>query len=555
MQVDGSKSFYEETHTVFGHHKNKFLQWIFSIDHKRIGLMYGIVMLTFFLVAVGTAMLMRAELFFPGGQLISPDTYNQAFTLHGVIMIFLFIVPGIPAVLGNIMLPLMIGAKDVAFPKLNLLSWWLFILGAFLAVFSLFYGEGFVDTGWTFYAPYSTTTDKNVILALTAAFILGWASILTGINFVVTIHRLRAPGMDFFKMPLFVWGLYSTAWIQILATPVVGITLILVIVERTLGIGIFDPAKGGDPILYEHLFWIYSHPAVYLMILPAFGIVSEIVPTFARRTIFGYRTIAMSSASIAVVGYLVWGHHLFTSGMSESIKIIFSLLTFFVAIPTGIKFFDWIATMYKGSIIFATPMVWVIGTIITFAIGGLTGVVLGAVGVSIELHDTYYVVAHFHYAMLGGVAFLFIAGMYYWFPKYTGRMYREKQGKIAFGLIFTGFNILWMPMFIAGALGMPRRYFDYLPEFAIYHQIAFFGGVILVAGLLYMVFTLKRDWSHGEIAGNNPWNATTLEWQIPSPAPLENFKHTPYIDFEPYEYHKGQPIHDLRKMIEEGTKK
>ncbi|WP_298753251.1 cbb3-type cytochrome c oxidase subunit I [uncultured Arcobacter sp.] len=544
------KSFYDETHTVFGHHDNKILQWIFSIDHKRIAILYLAVMMAFFVTAIFIALSMRMELFSPGQQIMDPNTYNQAFTLHGTIMIFLFVVPGIPAVFGNFLLPLLIGARDVSFPRLNLLSWWLYLLGAILAVTSLFVGQGFADTGWTFYAPYSVKTGTNVIFALSAAYILGLASILTGINFVVTIHRLRAPGMNFFKMPLFVWGLYSTAWIQILATPVIGITLILVILERTLGIGIFDPSKGGDPILYEHLFWIYSHPAVYLMILPAFGVVSEILPTFCRRTIFGYRSIAVSSAMIAIIGYLVWGHHLFTSGMSEWTKIIFSFLTFFVAIPTGIKFFDWVATMYKASIIFSTPMLWVIGTIITFAIGGLTGITLVTLGVDIHLHDTYYVVAHFHYTIFGGVVFMLFAAMHYWFPKFTGKMYDETKAKIAFVGIFIGFNTLWFPMFLAGALGMPRRYFDYLPEFTIYHRVAGVGAVITVASILFMLYVLYKGIKNGKPAGNNPWNSTTLEWQISSPPPLENFKHIPYIDFGPYEYENGKPKRDLSKIIQ-----
>lgn len=548
--MTNEKSFYDETHTVFGHHDNKLLQWIFSIDHKRIAILYLIVMLFFFLVAMSIGFTMRLELFSPGKQFLEPDTYNQAFTLHGTIMIFLFVVPGIPAVFGNFLLPLLIGARDVSFPRLNLLSWWLYVFGASLAIVSLFWGEGFADTGWTFYAPYSVKTGTNVIFALTAAYILGLSSIVSGINFVVTIHRLRAPGMGFFKMPLFVWGLYSTAWIQILATPIIGITLLLVIIERVFGIGIFDPSKGGDPILYQHLFWIYSHPAVYLMILPAFGVVSEILPTFCRKTIFGYRSIAISSASIAIIGYLVWGHHLFTSGMSEWTKIIFSFLTFFVSIPTGIKFFDWVATMYKASIIFSAPMLWVVGTIITFAIGGLTGIILVTLGVDVHLHDTYFVVAHFHYTIFGGVVFMLFAALHYWFPKFVGKMYNETKAKIAFAFIFIGFNTLWFPMFLAGALGMPRRYFDYLPEFTIYHRVAGIGAFLTVFGILFMLYVLYKGIKEGNACGNNPWNSTTLEWQISSPPLLENFKNIPYVDFDPYEYENGKPKRDLSKIIQ-----
>jgi cytochrome c oxidase subunit I len=535
-------SFYHETHTVFGTHRNAVLQWIFTTDHKRIALLYMGVMFAFFFLAVGAALMMRAELFFPGTQFLQAETYNQLFTFHGVTMIFLFIVPGIAAALGNFVLPLQLGARDLSFPRINLLSWWLYVIGVITALSSLVSGDGFADTGWTFYAPYSIRSDAHVLPTLSAAFILGLSSILTGLNFIVTIHRLRAPGMTFFKMPLFVWGLYATAWIQVLATPVVGITLLLVILERTLGVGIFDPTKGGDPLLYEHLFWIYSHPAVYLMILPGFGIVSEVLPVFTRRTIFGYRSIAVSSASIAGIGYLVWGHHMFTSGISDTARVIFSFLTFLVAIPTGVKIFDWVATLYKGSIVLATPMLWILGSIVNFTVGGLTGLTLGALGTDIHLHDTYFVVAHFHYTILGGVIFMFIGGLHYWYPKITGKLYDEQRGRIAFGLMFVGFNLLWFPMFIAGFLGNPRRYFDYLPTFTIYHQIAGVGAVLVALGLLTILYNFYRGLRDGKAAGPNPWNATTLEWHIPSPPPLENFSKIPYVDFAPYEYQNGEPV-------------
>ena len=546
-------SFYDDTHTIFGHHKSKFLQWVCSIDHKRIGILYLIVMLGFFITAVSIALLMRLELFAPGLQITNEiaevigeksghDVFNKFFTLHGVIMIFLFIIPGVPATLGNFLVPLMLGARDVSFPKLNLFSWYLYLIGAVLALASLFIGNGSVDTGWTFYAPYSVQTQTNVVMTLTAAFILGMASIFTGINFIITIHRLRAPGMGFFDMPLFLWGIYSTAWIQVLATPAVGITLILVIFERYFGIGIFDPSKGGDPVLFEHLFWIYSHPAVYLMILPAFGIASEIIPTFCRRDIFGYKAIAVSSVLIAFIGYLVWAHHMFTTGMSDEAKILFSFLTFFVALPTGIKFLNWIATMYKAKISLQTPMIWTVGTFITFIIGGVTGVYLGALGLDYEVHDTYFVVAHFHYTMLGGVVFMMFAGFHYWYPKMTGTMYCEKLGQIAFYVIFIGFNMLWLPMFFAGINGMPRRYSDYLPEsgLQVFHVISTVGSWVFAIGLIIMFYNLFRNIKKGEKASRNPWNATTLEWHISSPPLLENFKKIPYVDFNPYCYEKGK---------------
>ena len=549
-----SKTYLDETHCAFGHPKSTFMQWMLTVDHKRIGIMYAAVMFVFFFVAVITALFMRVELFAPGAQIMDGDTFNQAFTLHGVLMVFLFIIPGIPAIFGNIVMPLMIGAKDVSFPRLNWANFWLYIIGCLVALTSLVSvpenPKGIMDyfnvadTGWTFYAPYSLNTGTNVITALVAAFLLGMSSILTGLNFLVTIHRLRAPGMGFFKMPLFVWGIYATGWIQLLATPVVGITLILAILEKYFGIGIFDPSKGGDPVLFQHLFWIYSHPAVYLMILPAFGIMSEIIPTFSRREVFGYRTIALSSASIAGISYFVWGHHLFTSGMSDIAKTIFSFLTFFVAIPTGVKFYDWVATMYKGKIVFKAPMLWALGTIITFAIGGLTGLTITMIGVDIHLQDTYYSVAHFHYAILGGVVFLLFAAMHYWFPLVTGKMYKEGTAKVAFWLNFIGINLLWFPMFIAGYYGMPRRYFDYLPEFEIYHQVSGVGAAIIFAGLVLMFWNLIQGWRKGEVCTNpNPWNATTLEWHLPTcPPPLENHTKVPYVDFEPYEYHHGEPV-------------
>lgn len=513
------------------------LGWLFSVDHKRIAMLYLVCMSVFFIAGIGLGVLMRLELFTTGPTLMDAQTYNAFFTLHGIIMIFLVIIPGIPAVFGNFFLPIMIGAEDVSFPRINNLSWWLYIIGGLFALASLFLSGGPIDTGWTFYVPYSIRTSTEVLLPLFGAFILGFSSILTGLNFITTIHRLRIKGMTFFKMPLFVWSLYSTAWIQILATPVVGITILLVAIEKWFSVGLFDPALGGDPILFQHLFWIYSHPAVYIMILPAMGIVSEIIPTFARKTIFGYKAIAFSSLAIAFVGYLVWGHHMFTAGMSDTARWIFSFFTFIVALPSAIKVFNWVATMYKGSIKLSAPFIYVMAFIILFSIGGLTGLVLGSVATDVHVHDTYFVVAHFHYVMFGGVGFIFFAGLHYWFPKMFGKMYNERIATIAAGISFVGFNMLYFTLFIVGYMGMPRRYYDALPEFEIYHQIATVGSWVLVLGLAIMFFNLINGLLKGKKAPDNPWGGITLEWQTTSPPPMLNFVEEPVMKHGPYDYH------------------
>ncbi len=512
------------------------LGWILSTDHKRIGLLYLSGVSVFFVVGMFLGLLLRLEQLTMGETLVSARTYNTLFTLHGVIMIFLIVIPAVPAVLGNFFLPIQVGAKDVAFPRLNLFSWWLYMIGAVLALVSLFTKGGFPDTGWTFYAPYNIRTTTNVPLAVFAVFILGFSSILTGLNFITTVHRLRAPGMTWFRLPLFVWALYATSWIQILATPVVGITMLLIFFERLTGVGIFDPAKGGDPILYQHLFWIYSHPAVYIMILPGMGVITEIIPTFARRTIFGYKAIAASSLGIALAGSLVWGHHMFVSGQSYTASVVFSLLTFMVAIPTAIKVFNWVATLYKGSIHVEPPLLYALSFIFLFMIGGFTGVMLGVLSVDVHLHDTYYVVGHFHYVMFGGTMMAFIAGMHYWFPKMFGRMYNKKVANVAWALIFIGFNMLYFTMLILGFEGMPRRYYDHLPQYHTGHVVATVGSWILVLGLLIMIFNLVRALKRGPKAEANPWQGTTLEWQVPSPPPHENFEEIPVVDRGPYDH-------------------
>ncbi|MEK6755977.1 MAG: cbb3-type cytochrome c oxidase subunit I [Bacteroidota bacterium] len=518
------------------------LSWILTTDHKRIGILYLVTMLVFFFTAVVLGVLMRLEMLTPGKTIMEPQTYNTFFTLHGIMMIFLVIIPGLPAVFGNFMMPIMIGAKDVFFPRLNLFSWWLFVAGGLLALVSVFLPGGAADTGWTFYVPYSVRTTTNVLPALMAAFILGFSSILTGLNFVTTIHRMRAPGMSWFKMPLFVWSLYATAWVQILATPIIGITLLLVAIERLFGVGIFDPTMGGDPVLYQHLFWIYSHPAVYIIILPGLGVVSEILPVFARRTIFGYKFIAFSSLAIAFVGSLVWAHHMFTVGMSNTGMFVFSLLTFLVSIPSAIKVFNWIATLYKGSIELEVPMLFILAFIVQFCIGGFTGLILGTLAINIHVQDTYFVVGHFHYVMFGGTGYGLFAALHYWYPKMFGKMYRKTPAVVSWFLLTIGFNLLYFPFFLLGYFGMPRRYYDYLPEFQTYHQISTVGSWILFAGLVIMFVNLVVSLWHGKRATANPWGGETLEWKVPSPPPLENFHDIPVVTTGPYDYSKYERV-------------
>ena len=524
--------------SLFEPHKNYLqgggiLSWLTTLDHKRIGIMYFVTNMIFFVIAGVFALLIRLELLAPG-PLFSPDVYNKFFTFHGAIMVFMFIIPIIPAALGNFLLPIMIGAKDVAFPRLNLLSYYIFIGGAFVASAALFTGG--VDTGWTFYTPYSIRTATSVVLVTLGVFIMGFSSILTGLNFIVTIHKLRAPGMTFHRMPLFVWAIYATAIIQVLATPVIGITTLLLVMERVLGIGIFDPKIGGDPVLFQHFFWFYSHPAVYIMILPGMGIVSEVITVFSRKHIFGYKAIAYSSLAIAFISFLVWGHHMFVSSQSPFANLLFSVLTMLVAVPTAIKIFNWTATLYKGSIWLQTPMLYVLSFIFLFTIGGLTGLFLAALSVDVHLHDTYFVVAHFHYVMVGGTVMGLLAGIHYWWPKLFGKLYSELWGKVSCVLIFIGFNVTFLPQFVLGIQGMPRRYHDYLPQYTHLNVISTVGSWFIGTGFLIMIIYLIWSLFKGKTASSNPWGAKTLEWQIESPPTTYNFHKTPVITEGPYEY-------------------
>jgi cytochrome c oxidase subunit I len=509
--------------------------WLLTVDHKRIAILYLISINVFFLLGGAAATLVRWELITPAGDLMSSDLYNRMFTLHGVIMVFFFLIPSIPAVLGNFLVPLMVGARDLAFPRLNLLSWYLYMGGGLFALAAAILGG--VDTGWTFYTPFSSTySNSNVVLTVTGAFIMGFSSIATGVNFIATIHTMRAPGLTWFRLPLFIWAIYATSFIQILATPVLGIALVLVALERIWGVGVFDPALGGDPVLFQHLFWFYSHPAVYIMILPSLGVISELISAFSRRRIFGYEFIAFSSMAIAVLSFLVWGHHMFVSGQSVYAGLVFSFMTMLVAIPSAIKVFNWTATLYKGSISYRTPMLYALAFIGLFVIGGLTGIFLGVVAVNIHVHDTYFVVAHFHYIMVGGAIMGYLGGIHFWWPKMTGRMYNEVWGGIAALIIFVGFNMTFFPQFVLGYVGMPRRYHVYPEEFQILHVLSSAGATILALGFLIPLVYLLGSLRYGKLAGPNPWDATGLEWQTSSPPPTYNFTVIPIVTTEAYAY-------------------
>jgi cytochrome c oxidase subunit 1 len=515
--------------------ENKGLwNWLTTVDHKRIGIMYMWSVVAFMIIGGILALLIRLELLTPQTTIMSAELYNRAFTLHGAIMTFLVIIPAIPASLGNFLLPLLIGAKDVAFPRLNLASLYVYWFGAAMAVSTLVLGG--VDTGWTFYTPYSTTTGGGVSMMVLAAFVLGFSSIFTGVNFIATVHKLRAPGMGWFQLPLFVWGMYSTAIIQILATPVLGITLLLLVMERVFNIGIFDPQLGGDPVLFQHFFWFYSHPAVYIMILPAMAVISEIIPTFSHKTIFGYKAIAFSSVAIALLGFLVWAHHMFVAGMSLFAAAIFSFITFFIAIPSAIKVFNWIATMWRGSISLEAPMIYAINFLLIFTIGGLTGLFLASLSTDVHLHDTYFVVSHFHYVMAGSNLLALLAGVHYWWPKMFGRMYNQKLAIIASTLIFIGFNATFLPQFVMGSRGMPRRYYNYLEQFQPMHVASTIGSWILAAGLFMALATLLASLRKPKTAVANPWDGRTFEWQAASPPITHNFEVAPVCIYGPYDY-------------------
>ncbi|HEU4959859.1 MAG TPA: cytochrome c oxidase subunit I [Sphingomonas sp.] len=537
----------EETYLTRG---TTVMSWLGTTDHKRIAILYAIGITFFFFLGGAAATLIRFELITPAGRLLTNDEYNRTFTLHGIIMVWFFLVPSIPTTLGNFLLPMMIGAKEVAFPRINLLSWYLFVIGGLVTLFALLFGG--VDTGWTFYTPYSTIyANSNVLFAAAGIFITGFSSIATGINFIATIHMLRCKGMTWMRLPLFVWGMYSVSLVIVLATPVLAMTLLLVFVERAFGLPIFDPRMGGDPVLFQHLFWFYSHPAVYIMVLPAMGVVSEVIACEARRRLFGYAFMVYAMLMIAVVGFMVWGHHMFVSGESQFANLVFSFLSFVIAVPSAIKVFNWTGTLYRGQIRFSAPMLYALGFVGLFTIGGLTGLFLASVPLDVDLTDTYFVVAHFHYIMVGGSVSAFFAGLHFWWPKITGRMYSDGASRFAAIMMFFGFNFTFFPQFILGTEGMPRRYHQYPPQFQAWHVTSSLGAVVLAFAYLFPLFYFAWSLFRGERAPDNPWNATGLEWQTRSPPPTENFEVTPVVTTEPYAYHPEHMSPQVPDEVEE----
>jgi cytochrome c oxidase subunit I len=514
--------------------ENTVASWLLTKDHKRIALLFFASITFFFFVGGIAATLMRLNLATPEG-LLQPAVYNRMFTMHGVIMVWFFLIPSIPTTFGNFFIPMMIGARDLAFPRVNLASWYVFNLSGLVVLYALVMGGA--DTGWTFYTPLSTVyANGYVFAAAMAVFINGFSSIMTALNFVVTIHRMRAPGMTWMRLPLFVWAIYAVSVVMLTATPVLAMDTFLLAVERFLGIGLFDPNHGGDPLLWQHMFWFYSHPAVYIMILPAMGVVSEIIPSYARRPVFGYAGMTIALMSIAILSFFVWAHHMFVAGISIYSGVFFSLMTFFVAVPSAIKVFNWTVSLHKGRIIFDAAMLYALGFVLLFTLGGVTGLMLATLAVDVDVHGTYFVIAHFHYIMVGATVSAFFGALHYWWPKMTGRMFPEGWARFAAILTYVGFNLTFFPQFILGYLGMPRRSYTYPAEWQSWNLLSSAGASILA--IAYLLPLLYLGWSliWGRKAGANPWGATGLEWTTASPPPQHNFEHTPVVTLGPYSY-------------------
>ena len=508
--------------------------WVFTTDHKRVGVLFLVTTTLMMALGGAFALVLRLEHLTPERTIVDALAYNRLFTLHGIVMVFLFLIPSIPAAFGNFLVPIMIGAKDVAFPRLNIASYYIYLAGAVVLLIAM--QAGGLDTGWTFYTPYSVQTPAAVVPSLIGVFIVGWSSILTGLNFIVTIHTMRAKGLGWMRMPLFVWSIYGTSIIQVIATPVLGLTVALVALDHGLNWGLFDPARGGDPVLFQHLFWFYSHPAVYIMILPGMGVISEVVCTFSRKNPFSYKAIAYSSIGIAFVGFLTWGHHMFVAGLSTFDAGAFGILSMLVAIFSAIKVFTWVGTMYRGSIAFKTPLLYVFAFLFLFVFGGMTGVAVATTSLDVHWHDTYFVVAHFHFIMVGGSMTAFLAGLHYWFPKMTGKLYSERWGLLSASLVTAGFFVTFFPQFLLGNAGMPRRYYDYPPEYQTLHVVSTVGSWVLALGLIITLVYLLWALKSGKRSGDNPWHSASYEWQTRSPPPKHNFDEEPVFETDPYDY-------------------